>query len=354
VTPAPRWPDVLAALLAGDDLTGEQAGWAMREIMTGESSPAQVAGFVVALRAKGETAPEVAGLAEVMLALAEPLPLGRVRTVDTCGTGGDRANTVNISTMAAFVLAGTGAQVVKHGNRSASSQTGSADLLEELGVVIDLPPAGVAASVAAGAPVFCFAPVFHASMRHAAVPRRDLGVPTVFNVLGPLTNPGRPAAQVVGVSDRRLAPVLAQVLADRGTDALVVRGDDGLDELTTATTSTVWWVRDGAVAEQSVDPATLGLGAGDLRGGDAAHNAAVARAFVAGERGPVRDAVLLNAAAGLVAYAPGTGPLTGQLAAALQVAAAAVDDGRAAAALDRWVEGSRAAQEPSEKADSRS
>ncbi len=354
MTPAPRWPDVLATLLAGRDLTTEHAAWAMRQIMSGEASPAQVAGFVVALKAKGETAPEVAGLAEVMLALARPLPIGSVRAVDTCGTGGDRADTVNISTMAAFVLAGAGAQVVKHGNRSASSQTGSADLLEELGVVIDLPPAGVAASVAAGAPAFCLAPVFHASMRHAAATRRDLGVPTVFNVLGPLTNPGRPAAQVVGVSALRLAPVLAQVLAGRGSDALVVRGDDGLDELTTATTSTVWWVRDGAVTVHPVDPAGLGLVAGDLRGGDAAHNAAVARAFVAGERGPVRDAVLLNAAAGLVAYAPGEGSLTDQLAAGLRVAAAAVDDGRAAAALDRWVAASREAQEPSEKADSRS
>jgi anthranilate phosphoribosyltransferase len=315
----------------------------MREIMTGESSPAQVAGFVVALRAKGETAAEVSGLAGVMLSLAAPLDLGGVRAVDTCGTGGDLAGTVNISTMAALVLAGAGAQVVKHGNRSASSQTGSADVLEALGVVIDLPPAGVAATIAAGAPAFCFAPVFHASMRHAAGPRRDLGVPTVFNVLGPLTNPGRPAAQVVGVSDARLAPVLADVLAARGTDALVVRGDDGLDELTTATTSGVWWARDGVVHREQVDPARLGLHAGDLRGGDVHHNAAVVRAVAAGKRGAVRDAVLLNAAAGLVAYAPGSGPLEEQLAAALVRAAAAVDDGGAAAALDRWVGASREA-----------
>jgi anthranilate phosphoribosyltransferase len=316
----------------------------MREIMTGESSAAQVAGFVVALRAKGETAAEVAALAGVMLDLAAPLALPPgLRTVDTCGTGGDRADTVNISTMAALVLAGAGAQVVKHGNRSASSQTGSADLLEHLGVVIDLPAAGVSACVAAGAPVFCFAPVFHASMRHASGPRRDLGVPTVFNVLGPLTNPGRPAAQVVGVSDPRLAPVLAGVLAGRGTDALVVRGDDGLDELTTSTTSVAGWVREGLVHREVVDPARHGLTAGDLRGGDVSRNAAVARAFVAGERGAVRDAVLLNAAAGLVAYAPADGPLDAQLDAALTKAAAAVDDGSAAAALDRWVSASRAA-----------
>lgn len=341
---ARTWSDVLATLLAGQDLTAADAGWAMREIMTGESSAAQLAGFVVALRAKGETPAEVAGLSEVMLDLATPLPLpAGLRTVDTCGTGGDRANTVNISTMAAFVLAGAGAAVVKHGNRSASSQTGSADVLEELGVIIDLPASAVAEVVAAGAPAFCFAPVFHASMRFAASARRDLGVPTVFNVLGPLTNPGRPAAQVVGVSDLRLAPVLAQVLADRGTDALVVRGDDGLDELTTATTSRVWWAKAGAVSEEVIDPAAFGLAAGALRGGDVVHNAAVARAFVAGEPGPVRDAVLLNAAAGLVAHTPGSGSLHEQLTVALAQAAAVVDDGAAAAALERWVSASRAA-----------
>ena len=338
------WPQVLAALLDRHDLAPEQAAWAMREVMTGEATPAQVAGFVTALRAKGETPAEVAALAAVMLDLAEPLALpAGIRAVDTCGTGGDRANTVNISTMAALVLAGSGATVVKHGNRSASSQTGSADVLEELGVVIDLPPAGVTSCVAAGAPAFCFAPVFHASMRHASVTRRELGVPTVFNVLGPLTNPARPAAQVVGVPDARLAPVLAGVFASRGVDALVVRGDDGLDELTTATTSRVWWVRDGAVREDVVDPGRLGLAGGDLRGGEAAHNAAVVRAVVAGERGAVRDAVLLNAAAGLVAYDPGPEALDVQLARQLERAAAAVDDGSAAAALDRWVTASRAA-----------
>ncbi|HEX7354537.1 MAG TPA: anthranilate phosphoribosyltransferase [Mycobacteriales bacterium] len=338
------WPDVLAALLSGRDLTVDQAAWAMREVMTGEATAVQIAGFVVALRAKGETPDEVSGFAAVMLDLAAPLPAPPgLRTIDTCGTGGDRANTVNISTMAALVLAGAGATVVKHGNRSASSQTGSADVLEALGVVIDLPPAGVASCLAAGAPAFCFAPVFHASMRHAAVPRRELAVPTVFNILGPLTNPARPAAQVVGVPDARLAGVMAGVFARRGTDALVVRGDDGLDELTTRTTSRVWWVRDGAVREEAVDPSVLGLAGGDLSGGDSSYNADVVRALVAGERGAVRDAVLLNAAAGLVAYEPGTGSLHDQLSRQLERAAAAVDDGSAAAALDRWVSASHAA-----------
>ncbi|HEV7209549.1 MAG TPA: anthranilate phosphoribosyltransferase [Mycobacteriales bacterium] len=340
-----RWPDLLTALLRGESLAEDQTTWAMRQIMAGEASPAQVAGFVVALRAKGESSEEVAGLASVMLELAASvlLPEG-LRAVDTCGTGGDRANTVNISTMAALVLAGCGAQVVKHGNRSASSLCGSADLLEEMGVAIDLPPAGVAACVAAGAPAFCFAPVFHPSMRHTAAPRRELGVPTVFNVLGPLTNPARPAAQVVGVADGRLAAVMAGVFARRGVDAIVVRGDDGLDELTTSTTSRAWWVRGQDVVERVVDPTVFGLQAGDLVGGDAAHNAKVCRDLLAGKPGPVRDAVLLNAAAGLVAWRPGQGSLDDQLAEALTQGAISIDEGDAAAALDRWITSSQAAR----------
>jgi anthranilate phosphoribosyltransferase len=237
--PGSSWPALLASLLRGDDLTSADTAWAMGEVMAGEATAAQVAGFVVALRAKGETPAEVSGLVEVMLAEAAPVTVSG-RVVDTCGTGGDRQNTVNISTMAALVVAGAGVPVVKHGNRAASSACGSADLLEALGVVVDLPPAAVGPCLEAAGIAFCFAPVFHPGMRHAAVPRRDLGVPTVFNVLGPLTNPARPAAQAVGVSDPRLAPVMAGVLADRGVDALVFRGDDGLDELTTTGPSTVW------------------------------------------------------------------------------------------------------------------
>lgn len=340
-----RWADVLAALLAGHDLAAGDAAWAMRQVMAGEATSAQIAGFVVALRAKGESAQEVAALASVMLDFAEPLavPAG-LRALDTCGTGGDRRNTVNISTMAAFVLAGAGASVIKHGGRSASSQCGSADLLEELGVVVDLAPQQVAASIAAGAPAFCFAPVFHPSMRHAVPTRRELAIPTVFNVLGPLTNPARPAAQVVGVPDPRLAGVIAGVFSSRGIDALVVRGDDGLDELTTSTTSRVWRVRDGAVSEHAVDPERYGLCAGDLTGGDPPHNAAVCHRMLAGERGAVRDAVLLNAAAGWVAYAPGDGNLVTELGDALERCRAAIDDGAAAAALERWIRGSRAAR----------
>jgi anthranilate phosphoribosyltransferase len=333
------WPVLLSSLLAGTPLSAADTAWAMREVMAGEATPAQLAAFVVALRAKGETAEEVRGLVEVMLEQAPPVATS-ARVVDTCGTGGDRASTVNLSTMAALVVAGAGVPVAKHGNRAASSQCGSADLLEELGVVIDLPPSAVAACLERAGAAFCFAPVFHAGMRHAGPTRRELGVPTVFNVLGPLTNPARPAAQAVGVSDPRLAPVMASVLAARGADALVFRGDDGLDELTTTGTSSVWVVADGAVRQESLDPAEVGLPRAtleDLRGADAAHNAGVTRAVLSGERGPVRDAVLLGAAAALAAHAGGNAPLRDRLAAGLVRGAQALDDGSAAAALDRWV-----------------
>ena len=334
------WPAVLSALLAGQALSRADAAWAMGEVMDGNATPAQIAGFAVALRAKGETPDEIAGLVATMLDRARPCPVpGPV--VDTCGTGGDRSHTVNISTMAALVVAGTGARVVKHGNRAASSTCGSADLLEALGVRIDLPPEAVAECAAAAGIAFCFAPVFHPALRHTASPRRELGVPTVFNFLGPLTNPARPAHQAVGVADPRMAGVMAGVLADRGTTALVFRGDDGLDELTTATTSRVWVVSGGRVTEEVLDPRALGIEAAPveaLRGGDAAFNASVARSFLGGERGPVRDAVLLNAAAALASLTPSEDPVEARLGAVLAAAADAVDSGAAAAVLDRWVE----------------
>jgi anthranilate phosphoribosyltransferase len=336
----PGWAPLLARLLSGASLTAEDTAWAMGEIMDGEASPAQLSGFVVALRAKGETAEEVAGLVDVMLARAPQVAVPG-RSVDTCGTGGDRANTVNISTMAALVVAGAGVQVVKHGNRAASSACGSADLLEALGVAVDLPPDAIAPCVAQAGIAFCFAPVFHPGMRHAALTRRELGVPTVFNVLGPLSNPARPAAQAVGVSDARLAPVVAGVLARRGADALVFRGDDGLDELTTTGPSTVWAVAGGAVREERLDPAALGLATAtleDLRGGDAPINAAVATRLLDGEQGPVRDAVLLNAAAALAAYAAAEESLEVRVRDGLVQAVRALDDGHARAALARWVD----------------
>ncbi|MGB8649755.1 MAG: anthranilate phosphoribosyltransferase, partial [Mycobacteriales bacterium] len=281
------WPGLLSSLLSGQSLSTEDTAWAMREIMAGDATPAQTAGFVVALRAKGETPEEVAGFVEVMLGFAPRVAVAG-RVVDTCGTGGDRSNTVNISTMAALVVAGAGIPVAKHGNRAASSACGSADLLEELGVVVDLPPDRVGQCIAEAGIGFCFAPVFHPGMRHTAVARRELAVPTVFNVLGPLTNPTRPAAQAVGVSDARLAPVMAGVLAARGVDALVFRGDDGLDELTTTGPSTVWVVAQGAVARTVFDPASLAIARAsldDLRGGDAPANAAAARELLAGKPG---------------------------------------------------------------------
>jgi len=343
------WPGVLGRLLAGQDLDADQATWAMTQVMDGDASPAQVSGFAVALRAKGESPAEVNALVDVMLARSRRVEVeGPV--VDTCGTGGDRAHTVNISTMAAMVVAGAGVRVAKHGNRAASSACGSADVLEALGVVIDLDPAGAAQCVAEAGVTFCFAPVFHPALRHAAAARKDIGVATVFNFLGPLCNPARPTAQAVGVFDTRMAAVMAQVFALRGTSALVFRGDDGLDELTTATTSRVWEVRDGAVAESVLDPAELGLApapAEALRGGDAAANADVVRRFVGGESGPIRDAVLLNAAAGLVAAEPtADGTLPERMATAMDRAESAVGDGSAAAALERWVTVSRSVQAP--------
>ena len=344
-TAGPSWPGLLTRLLAGEDLGADDTAWAMREVMTGEATPAQIAGFAVALRAKGEAPAEVSGLAATMLERATPVDLP-VATVDIVGTGGDGAHTVNISTMAAVVTAAAGVPVAKHGNRAASSSSGAADVLEALGVVIDLPAAAVARCVREAGIGFFFAPVFHPGYRHTAAPRREMGIGTVFNFLGPLTNPARPVAAAIGCADARMAPVLAQVVAGRGSRALVFRGDDGLDELTTATTSRVWVARDGAVTAGTVDPGVLGIapaGPDALRGGDPAHNADVFRRVLDGERGPVRDAVLLNAAAALAAFDERGGELPDVLAAGLERAAAAVDDGGAAALLARWVDVSRAA-----------
>src|SRR5690348_15212055 len=265
----------------------------MAEIMEGAATPVQIAGFGVALRIKGETPGELGGLAQAMLDRATPLRLDGPLT-DLVGTGGDGARTVNISTMGTIVAAAAGARMAKHGNRAASSACGAADLLEALGVVIDLPPDATERLMAETGVVFLFAPLYHPALRHTAVPRRELGVPTVFNFLGPVANPARPRSQAVGVADPRMGPVLAGVLAGRGCSALVFHGNDGLDELTTADSSVVWVVHDGAVSETVFDPAALGLPRsrpGDLRGGDPAHNAAVARAVLAGQPGPVRDTV---------------------------------------------------------------
>ncbi len=339
-TDAHTWPEVLSALIAGSDLAGDQTAWAMGQILSAEATPSQIAAFAVALRAKGETVDEVEGLVDAMYAHAAPLTVtGRV--LDVVGTGGDRSMSVNISTMAAIVAAAAGAPVVKHGNRSASSKSGSADVLEALGVRLDLPVSAVARVGEQAGITFCFAAAFHPALRHAAVPRRELGVATTFNFLGPLAHPAKPEAQAIGCADASMAPVMAGVYARRGVDAWVFRGDDGLDELTTTTTSHVWAVSGGTVTEHVVDPLALGIPRGTaegLRGQDAAYNADVVRRVVAGEPGQVRDAVVLNAGAALAIHAAEPGTIEERLAAGIARATEAIDSGNAKAVLERWVE----------------
>lgn len=330
------WPAVLGPLTAGQSLTSVQASAAFTEILRGDATSAQIAAFAVGLRMKGETIEEVGGILQAMLDFAETVPVAPAlaeRLVDTCGTGGDRSHTINVSTIAAFVVAGAGAPVCKHGNRAASSAAGSADLLEALGVVIDLGPAGVARCVSEAGMGFCFAARFHPAMRHAVPTRRELGVPTVFNVLGPLANPARVRRQVIGVSDPGMAErVLGVLRARRAARALVVYGHDGLDELTTAGTSTVMDLEGETVRTYVVDPAELGLAPATrdrLQGGDAQTNARLARTVLEGAPGPHRDIVVLNAAAGLVAAG-----VCRDLASGVTVAAAALDEGRAMRVLE--------------------
>jgi anthranilate phosphoribosyltransferase len=331
------WSAVLGALTQRADLEAEQARAAMEAILAGDALPSQIAGFIVALRMKGETVEELSGLLDAMAGAANRVPLASVDgVVDIVGTGGDRSHSVNVSTMAAIVVAGAGVPVCKHGNRAASSSCGSADLLEALGVALELEPAAVARCVEQAGMGFCFAPMFHPAMRHAGPTRRELGVPTVFNFLGPLANPAGVRRQVVGVADPGMAERMAGVLTARGSErALIVHGDDGLDELTTTTTSTIVEVVDGQVVRTTVDPRTLGLAIVSpdaLRGGDAAGNAAVARSVLAGDEGPARDVVVLNAAAGLLAAGR-----VDDLASGVAVAKTAIDSGAASDALDRLV-----------------
>jgi anthranilate phosphoribosyltransferase len=334
------WPDILTALISRTDLSPDQTGWVMREILAGNATDVQIAGFAMALRAKGETVGEVEGLVATMYEFAAPFSHAG-RAVDIVGTGGDRAQTVNISTMAALVAAAAEVPVVKHGNRAASSKCGSADVLEALGVRLDLTPEQVGVVMTKVGITFCYAPVFHGALRHSAVARRELGIPTTFNFLGPLANPARPAAQAVGVADPRMAGIVAGVLARRGVSGFVFRGEDGLDELTTTAASHVWTILDGEVTESLLDPADLGLPLAqpdDLRGGDTELNAQAVRRLVAGERWPVRDAVLLNAAAAIAAYDQAAGTTVDRIAGALVRAADAIDSGAAAAKLAAWVE----------------
>ncbi len=331
---------MLGRLAGGDDLTAEEAEAALGEVLAGEATPAQLAAFVFGLRCKGESVEEMRGLVGAMLAASRPVPLPpgvRDRLIDTCGTGGDRSGTINVSTIAALVVAAAGVPVCKHGGRAASSLAGSADLLEALGVAIELDGPGVARCIAEAGIGFCFAPRFHPAMRHAIPIRRELGVQTAFNLLGPLANPARVRRQVVGVGDGAMAGRMAAVLAGNGAvDVMVVHGDDGLDELTTTTTSRVIRRTVGSEpTETVVDPAALGLAPArveDLRGGDAATNAGLARRILEGRRGPQRDIVALNAAAGLV-----VGGAAADLGGGVALACAALDDGRTSAVLERLV-----------------
>ncbi|MYV39344.1 anthranilate phosphoribosyltransferase [Streptomyces sp. SID1328] len=333
------WPEVLNALLEGRDQSADATAWAMNRIMRGEATDAQIAGFLVALRAKGETVEEITGIVRAMYDHANVIEVPG-RTVDIVGTGGDGAKTVNISTMSSIVVAGTGAKVIKHGNRAASSASGSSDVLERLGVNLELTPKRVAEVAEEAGITFCFAVKFHPALRHVGAARGQLGIRTVFNVIGPLTNPARVRSQAVGVANLAMAPIVAGVFAERGNSSLVFRGEDGLDELTTTSPSRVWIVRDGKVTEEVFDPRDVGIElvpVDALRGGDPAYNAMVARKVLEGERGPVREAVLLNSAAALVALDPTEAPLADQLRAGMARAAESIDSGAAERTLERWV-----------------
>lgn len=346
------WKEVLGTLVSGRDLSFDQAFWAMNEMMSGTATDSQLAGLVIGLRVKGETPQEVSGMVKAMLANAIQVNLDRI-AVDVVGTGGDGAHTVNISTMAALTVAGAGIPVLKHGNRAISSKAGTADVLEALGVAINMPPSLLSSCVAEAGIAFCYAPLHHPAMKYAANVRKELGVPTVFNVLGPLSNPGQPEAALLGCADFRLAPVLAQVQLDRGFKSIIVRSTDGLDELSTSAATQIWDVTSGELRESLLDPSELGLQPAtldQLRGGDAQFNAQVVREILAGRSdgnfAAIRDVVVLNAAATMVAYdaakqAKRFGDVndstSARIARALPVAYSSLDTGAAKSLLDVWV-----------------
>jgi anthranilate phosphoribosyltransferase len=335
-----NWSELIGGLVQRRDQTAEATGWAMQQILNGDATAAQLAGFVIALRSKGETVEEILGLSDTMIEFATPIEVAGP-AVDIVGSGGDRAHTVNISTMAAIVVAAAGARVVKHGNRAATSACGAADVLEALGVVLGLAPEYQQQVIERTGIGFLFAAHYHPALRYAAAVRSELGVPTTFNFLGPLANPAQPIAQAVGVADARMAELMAGVFAARGNRGMVMHGDDGLDELTTTTTSTLWLYDDGQITRTGLDPADLGLERAqlpDLVGGDAAVNAQVVRDLLAGKPGPIRDIVVLNAAAGLVADAgPKPDDLVGQLQRQLARADDAISSGAAKEKLAEWV-----------------
>lgn len=342
---APTWPELLTNLLDGNNLTISEASWSMRQIMEGSATPAQLAAFLVALKSKGETVSEIVGFRDAVLEHARPLSLDPM-AIDIVGTGGDRFGTVNVSTMASIVAAAAGAPVIKHGNRAASSLSGASDVLEALGIRLDLGEERVAQVFAEVGITFVYAAHFHPGFRHAGAVRKEIGIPTVFNFLGPLCNPARCEANAVGVADVGKIPLFVGVFQTRGATALVFRGDDGLDELTTTGHSHIWEVSRGAVTEHDLDPLELGIpraNIDDLRGADPQHNAFVLRAVLSGEEGPVRDIVLLNAAAGLVSFdlaqdpSQVQTPILSRFKQKLLVVAEAIDSGAASKKLDDWV-----------------
>lgn len=346
------WPELLTALLARTDLSVAESTWAMRQVMSGDASPSQLAAFLVALRAKGETVDEIVGFRDAILEAAVPLPVP-ADVLDIVGTGGDRYGTVNVSTTASVIVAATGVPVVKHGNKASSSKSGSSDVLAALGIDLAQTPARVAEVLDEVGITFAFASAFHPGFRHAGATRAELGIPTVFNFLGPLCNPARAEANAVGVAQLDRVPLITGVFRTRGATALVFRGDDGMDELTTTGHSRVWEVSRGDVREHDLDPRDLGIARAeiaDLLGGDASHNAGIVRRVLEGEPGPVRDIVLLNAAAGIVSYrlsqdaAQLQRPFVERLGDALTDVAAAVDSGAALRTLDAWIEASNAGE----------
>ena len=340
-----NWPEILNALLEGEDLSVSDAAWCMEQVMTGAVTEAQLAAFLVMLRVKGETVDEIVGFRDAVLEHAVALPVDPM-ALDIVGTGGDRFGTVNVSTMASIVAAASGVPVIKHGNKAASSASGSSDVLAALGLDLALPAERVGAVLDEAGITFAYAAAFHPGFRHAGAVRAQLGVPTVFNYLGPLCNPARPEASAVGVAHLDRVPLIVGVFQTRGATALVFRGDDGLDELTTTGHSHVWEVSGGTVKEHDLDPRELGIARttiDKLMGGDAAHNAAIVHEVLAGTRGPVRDIVVLNAAAGLVSFElakdPGQfqRPILERFREKMAVAEATIDSGAAARKLDQWI-----------------
>lgn len=334
------WSLILGQLASGQDLTRSQAREAMDEIMAGEAEAAQMAAFVVALRMKGETSEEMTGLAEALRSAAVPVELGAEEAVDIVGTGGDGSHTFNISTTAALIAAGAGARVAKHGNRAASSRCGSADVLEGLGMVIDLEPDAMATLVREEGFGFFFAPRYHPALRHAIPVRKALGIPTVFNFLGPLANPAGVRRYALGVADQRMAERMIEVLSHLGADsAFVVHGEDGLDEVTTSGPTYILRLRDGEITHAEFTPEDFGIprsGLADLVGGDVDDNVEITHRILEGEAGPRRDAAVVNASVGLVAAGVAEGFVEG-----VDLAAQAVDSGAAAKLLERVVSRSR-------------